>query len=51
MRNFLQESHHAAKISQARQQVPPGQVACVPGENEALRGCARASGDFVALFG
>jgi hypothetical protein len=40
-RNFLHEFHHEAKTSQARQQLPPGQVACVPGENEALGGGRR----------
>jgi hypothetical protein len=51
VRNFLYEFHDEAKITGAQQQVPPGQLAYIPGENEALQGLARANGDLVAALG
>jgi hypothetical protein len=42
-RNFLYEFHAEAKIAEAKQQLSLGQVAYIPGENEALQGLAQVN--------
>ena len=50
-RKFLYEFHDEAKINEAKQQLPLGQVAYIPGENEALQGLGRVNGDLIGALG
>ena len=50
-RNFLYEFHDEAKIAEAKQQLPLGQVAYIPGENEALQGLAQVNRDLIQALG
>jgi hypothetical protein len=50
-RNFLHEFHDEAKIADAKQQLPLGQVAYIPGENEALQGLAQVNRDLIQVLG
>ena len=50
-RKFLYEFHEEAKINEAKQQLPLGQVAYIPGENEALLGLGRVNGDLIEALG
>jgi len=50
-RNFLYEFHAQAKIAEAKQQLSLGQVAYIPGENEALQGLAQVNRDLIQVLG
>jgi len=50
-RKFLYEFHEEGKIVEARQQLPLGQVAYIPGENAALRGLGEVNRDLLAEMG
>ena len=50
-RNFLYEFHEEAKIAEAKQQLSLGQVAYIPGENEALQGLAQVNRDLIQVLG
>jgi hypothetical protein len=50
-RHFLYQFHDEAKITEAQQQLPAGQVAYIPGENEALQGLAQVNRDLIRALG
>lgn len=50
-RKFLYQFHDEGKISEAKQQLPLGQVAYIPGENEPLQGLAQVNRDLIAEVG
>ena len=50
-RNFLYEFHDEEKIAAAKQQLPLGQGAYIPGENEALQGLAQVNRDLIQALG
>lgn len=50
-RKFLYEFHDEGKMSKARQQLPLGQVAYIPGENAALQGLGEVNRDLLAEMG
>ena len=50
-RNFLYEFHAEAKIAEAKQQLSLGQVAYIPGENEAWQGLAQVNRDLIQVLG
>jgi hypothetical protein len=50
-RKFLYEFHDEGKIVEARQQLPLGQVAYIPGENAALQGLGEVNRDLLAEVG
>lgn len=50
-RKFLYEFHDEGKIVEARQQLPLGQVAYIPGENTALQGLGEVNRDLLAEMG
>jgi hypothetical protein len=50
-RNFLYEFHAQAKIAEAKQPLSLGQVAYMPGENEALQGWAQVNRDLIQVLG
>jgi len=50
-RNFLYEFHAQAKIAEAKQPLSLGQVAYIPGENEALQGWAQVNRDLIQVLG
>jgi hypothetical protein len=50
-RNFLYEFHAEAKMAEAKQQLSLGQVAYIPGENEALQGLAQVNRDLIQVLG
>jgi hypothetical protein len=50
-RNFLYEFHEEAKIAEAKQQLSLGQVAYIPGENEALQGLGQVNRDLIQALG
>src|SRR3970282_1312437 len=50
-RKFLYQFHDEGKISAAKQQLPLGQVAYIPGENAALAGLGEVNRDLLAEMG
>ena len=50
-RKFLYQFHDEAKIEQAQQELPVGQVSYIPEENAALRGLAQVNQDVVRELG
>lgn len=50
-RNFLYEFHDQGKIAEAKQQLPVGQVAYIPGENGALQGLGAVNRDLIQALG
>jgi len=50
-RKFLYQFHDEQLIEAARQQLPLGQVAYIPGENAALQGLARVNDDLLCEMG
>lgn len=50
-RTFLNQFHDDAKIEEAKQKLPLGHVAYIPGENEALAGLGRVNHDLIAELG
>lgn len=50
-RKFLYQFHDEGRIEQARQQLPLGQVAYIPGENEPLQGLSQVNWDLIAELG
>jgi hypothetical protein len=50
-RKFLYQFHDEAKIEQAQQELPTGQVSYIPAESAALRGLAQVNQDVVRELG
>lgn len=50
-RKFLYQFHDEGKMAEAKQQLPLGQVAYIPGENEPLEGLAQVNRDLVTELG
>ena len=50
-REFLYHFHDEEKIAEAKQQLPLGQVAYIPGENGALQGLGQVNRDLIAELG
>lgn len=50
-RQFLYQFHDEGKMAEAKQQLPLGQVAYIPGENEPLAGLAQVNRDLVTELG
>jgi hypothetical protein len=50
-RKFLYQFHEEKLIEEARQQLPLGQVAYIPGENAALQGLGRVNDDLLREMG
>lgn len=50
-RQFLYQFHDEGKITAAQQQLPLGQVAYIPGENEPLAGLAQVNRDLLTEMG
>ncbi len=50
-RNFLYQFHDDEKIVEAQRQLPVGQVAYIPGENEALQGLGQVNRDLIEALG
>jgi hypothetical protein len=50
-RKFLYQFHDEEKIVEAKQQLPLGQVAYIPGENAALQGLGQVNRDLIAELG
>lgn len=50
-RKFLYEFHDDQEIEQAQQQLLPGEIAYIPGENPALRGLAEVNRELVQAVG
>lgn len=50
-RKFLYQFHDEEKIAEARQQLPLGQAAYIPGENAALQGLGQVNRDLIAELG
>jgi hypothetical protein len=50
-RKFLYEFHDEGKMVEARQQLPLGQAAYIPGENAALQGLGQVNRDLLAEMG
>ncbi len=50
-RHFLYEFHDEGKITEAKQQLPLGQGAYIPGENAALQGLAQVNQDLMQALG
>ena len=50
-RNFLYQFHDEEKIVEAQRQLRVGQVAYIPGENEALQGLGQVSRDLIEALG
>lgn len=50
-RHFLYQFHDETKITEAQQELPVGQVAYIPGENEALQGLAQVNRDLIRALG
>jgi len=50
-RHFLYQFHDEEKIAEAKQRREPGQVAYIPGENEALQGLGGVNRELIAALG
>ena len=50
-RKFLYQFHDEGKIEEAKQQLPLGQGAYIPGEGEPLQGLAQVNRDLMAVLG
>jgi hypothetical protein len=50
-RKFLYQFHEEEKIREAKQQLELGEVAYIPGENEALQGLGRVNRDLIQALG